>query len=188
MHAAPTVTTPRHTADERREAVIEAALLEFADTGLAGTSTETIARRVGISQPYLFRLFGTKKELFLAAVERCFADTMDTFRDAAKGAVDTDDALAKMGEAYFELISDRSKLRMQMQAYAACDDPEVRRAVQRGFGELTGLILGVSGASKEVVSHFMAKGMLLNVMASMDVLGVQSGWPQLLREGCMGEP
>lgn len=185
MHA---TTTTRHTAEERREAIVEAAMLEFADTGLAGTSTETIARRVGISQPYLFRLFGTKKELFLIAVERCFAETMDTFRDAARGASGTEDALQKMGDAYFELISDRSKLRMQMQAYAACDDPDVQRVVQRGFGELTGLILGISGASAEVVAHFMAKGMLLNVMASMDVLQATSGWPQLLREGCMGEP
>ena len=184
MHTA----TPRHTADERREEIILAAMVEFADTGLAGTSTETIARRVGISQPYLFRLFGTKKELFLAAVERCFAETMDTFRSASRGATDGEGALHLMGEAYFELIKDRAKLRMQMQAYAACDDPDVRRAVQRGFGQLTGLILGISGASPEVVSHFLAKGMLLNVMASMDVLEAPSGWPQMLREGCMGKP
>lgn len=183
-----TPTTHRQTADERREAVIEAALIEFADTGLAGTSTETIARRVGISQPYLFRLFGTKKELFLIAVERCFEETMDVFRQAAKGATDTEDALHRMGDAYFELIGDRAKLRMQMQAYAACDDADVRRAVQRGFGELTGMIIGISGASGQVVAHFMAKGMLLNVMASMDVLDTPSGWPQLLRDGCMSEP
>jgi AcrR family transcriptional regulator len=187
MHATPTATPHRQTADERREAIIEAAMVEFADTGLAGTSTETIARRVGISQPYLFRLFGTKKELFLASVERCFSETMETFRTASKGAMGTEDALKRMGDAYFQLISDRSKLRMQMQAYAACDDPDVRRAVQRGFGELTGMIIGISGAPAERVAHFMAKGMLLNVMASMDVLDAPSGWPQLLREGCMGE-
>jgi len=184
MHA----TTPRHTADERRESIIEAAIVEFADTGFAGTSTETIARRVGISQPYLFRLFGTKKELFLAAVDRCFSETMDTFRTASRGATDQADALRRMGEAYVQLISDRSKLRMQMQAYAACDDPDVRRLVQRGFGELTGLIMGISGASGEVVAHFMAKGMLLNVMASMDVLDAPTGWARMLQEGCMAPP
>jgi AcrR family transcriptional regulator len=177
---------PRHTADERREAVLDAAMLEFAETGLAGTSTETIARRVGISQPYLFRLFGTKKELFLLAVERCFEETMAAFRSAARGAVDGPDALRRMGDAYVTLISDRSKLRLQMQAYAASDDPDVRRVVQRGFGELTGFILGVSGASGAEVSSFLAKGMLLNVMASMGVLDEPTGWPQLLREGCIG--
>ena len=186
MHAA--AILPRQTADERREAILVAAVVEFAETGLAGTSTETIARRAGISQPYLFRLYGTKKELFLAAVERCFEETMDTFRSASRGAADGADAMRRMGDAYFLLISDRGKLRMQMQAYAACHDPDVRRAVQRGFGELTGLIMGLSGASAAAVSHFIARGMLLNVMASMDVLDVAVGWPQLLREGCMGEP
>lgn len=188
MTTASTAAGPRQTADERREAIISAAMIEFADTGLAGTSAETIARRVGISQPYLFRLFGTKKELFLIAVERCFAETMETFRHASRDALDQEDALRLMGDAYFELISDRTRLRMQMQAYAACDDPDVRRVVQRGFGELTGLIMGISGASSQVIAHFMAKGMLLNVMASMDVLQAPSGWPQLLREGCMEAP
>jgi AcrR family transcriptional regulator len=182
MHA---TATHRMTADERRDAIVEAAVHEFADTGLAGTSTETIARRAGISQPYLFRLFGTKKELFLAAVERCFAETIETFRTAARGASDGPDALRRMGNAYAELIRDRRKLRMQMQAYAAADDPDVRRAVQRGFGELTGLILGISGASGATVADFLARGMLLNVMASMDVLDEPGGWPQLLQEGCM---
>ena len=59
-------------ATERREMVLEAAVAEFAAHGLAGTSTEDVARRAGISQPYLFRLFPTKKALFLALVERCF--------------------------------------------------------------------------------------------------------------------
>jgi AcrR family transcriptional regulator len=184
----PSAVSPRHTADERREAIVAAAIIEFAETGLAGTSTETIARRVGISQPYLFRLFGTKKELFLIAVERCFAETMETFRHASRRAVDQEDALRLVGDAYVELISDRNKLRMQMQAYAACQDPDVKRVVQRGFGELTGLIMGISGASDRVVSDFMARGMLLNVLASMDVLDAPTGWPQRLREGCMGEP
>src|ERR671932_68935 len=60
------VGTERKTADERRAEILEAARAEFADRGLDGASTDTIARRAGISQPYLFRLFGTKKELFVA--------------------------------------------------------------------------------------------------------------------------
>jgi len=80
-----TATAPRTrmTADERREQVIAAAVHEFAEQGYAGTSTEDIARRAGISQPYLFRLFGTKKQLFLAAVERCFQETLAGFRAAS---------------------------------------------------------------------------------------------------------
>ena len=54
-------TATRKTADERRVEILEAARAEFALKGLYGASTDTIARRAGLSQPYLFRLFGTKK-------------------------------------------------------------------------------------------------------------------------------
>jgi AcrR family transcriptional regulator len=67
-----TQATERKSAEVRREEILEAAVKEFAYGGLHGTSTERIAQRAGISQPYLFRLFGTKKELFIAANQRCF--------------------------------------------------------------------------------------------------------------------
>jgi AcrR family transcriptional regulator len=73
-------TTTRQTADERRVAVLAAANIEFALRGLHGASTDAIARRAGISQPYLFRLFGSKKELFIAVIEDCFARTLESFR------------------------------------------------------------------------------------------------------------
>src|SRR5947208_7907766 len=112
----------RMSAGERRQAVIQAAIAEFAIGGLHGTSTEAIARRVGISQPYLFRLFHTKKELFIAAVERCFAQTHDIMERAAKD-LPPEATFKAMGEAYGVLLQDRTKLLMQMQAYAACEDP-----------------------------------------------------------------
>src|SRR5918999_2105542 len=117
-------TTARKSAEVRREEILEAAVREFAHGGLHGTSTETIAGRAGISQPYLFRLFGTKKELFLASVRRCFRETLETFQRAAEGKRG-EEALRAMGEAYLGLLSDRSRLMAQMQAYATCDDPEI---------------------------------------------------------------
>jgi AcrR family transcriptional regulator len=71
------MTATRLTAADRREAVLEVALVEFAAHGYEGASTEEIARRVGISQPYVFRLFGTKKDLFKAPVGRCLTETLD---------------------------------------------------------------------------------------------------------------
>src|SRR5438876_8527406 len=72
----------RHTAEERRTEVLQAAVAEFALHGLHGTSTEMIARRIGISQPYIFRLFPSKKELFLAAIDQCFDRVEAAFRKA----------------------------------------------------------------------------------------------------------
>ena len=114
----------RMTADERRQAIIEAATIEFGAGGLDGTNVDSIARRVGVTQPYVFRLFGTKKALFLACVEVCFAETQDAFESAAAG-LSGEEALRAMGRAYSELIKDRSRLELQLQSYAACDDPDV---------------------------------------------------------------
>src|SRR5579872_2654953 len=122
----------RKTKEVRREEILDAALQEFASRGLHGASTEDIARRAGISQPYVFRLFGTKKELFRAVVARCFRETLEMFQRAAEG-LRGHAALEAIGAAYVARMSaDPIRLRAQMQAYAACDDPELREVVQIG--------------------------------------------------------
>jgi AcrR family transcriptional regulator len=176
-------TGHRLSAEERREAVLEAARDEFASAGFHGTSTETIAAKAGISQPYLFRLFGTKKELFLASVRRCFRETLETFQRAAEGRRG-EEALSAMGEAYTALLADRSRLMLQMQAYAECDDPDVREAVQQGFGDLYTWIERVSGETDEQLTSFFAFGMLLNVVAAMDLLDSDEGWAKRLIAKC----
>ena len=163
------------SAVERREMVLEAAVAEFAARGLAGTSTEDVARRAGISQPYLFRLFPTKKALFLALVERCFRRVEDTFITAA-GDRTGDEALEAMGDAYERLLDDRTLLRLQMQAYAACDDPEIRVATRAGFKRLWELIEKLTGLPFQRVVDFFAMGMLMNVAAAMDLPAVDERW------------
>src|SRR6516162_8488464 len=99
----------RVPASERRDALIEAAVHEFAHGGLHGTPVDRIARRVGVAQPYVFSLFGSKKELFLAAVERNFELIADAF---TRAAAEFDPATAPpeaglrqaMGHAYVEML------------------------------------------------------------------------------------
>ena len=179
-------TTTRQTAEERREAVLAAALVAFAQGGLHGTSTEDIARAAGISQPYLFRLFGTKKKLFVATVERCMADTLELFR-AAAGDLRGEEALEAMGAAYAAMVTeDRTRLLAQLQAYAACDDPEVREAMRAGFGSLHLFVETVSGLDPEAVSRWFGAGMLLNVLAAMDIWGSREPWATRLLDGLLG--
>lgn len=176
----------RQTAEERREAVLEAALAEFAERGLHGASTEEIARRAGISQPYLFRLFGTKKGLYIASAERCLRQTLEAFEDAAAG-LEGEEALKAMGRAYRELLADRTMLRAQLQSYAACEDPEICATVRRGFGEIVAHAERVSGAPPPVVSRWLATGMLLNVVAAMGLGESDEPWAARLLQGCMGD-
>jgi AcrR family transcriptional regulator len=182
-------TATRQTAEERREAVLEAARVEFAQHGFHGASTDAIARRAGISQPYLFRLFGSKKALFIAVNDMCFQRTLDLFRAAASGT-SGQDALDAIGRAYAELIeSDRSMLQGQLQAYsAAVNDDEIRSSVARGYGRLVDYVEAVSGADKQTVAMFFAKGMLLNVLAAVNYSisdEQRDSWAARLAEGCM---
>ena len=179
-----TTQTERKSREVRREEILDAALAVFAEQGLHGASTEEIARRAGISQPYVFRLFGTKKDLFLAVNARCFRQTLEMFQRAAEGARG-DEALRAIGGAYGELlVNDRTYLRSQMAAYAACDDPEICEAVRNGFGDLVHYVERVSGLDPQRISAFFAKGMLLNVLASMGLQEPTEPWAQRLIEGC----
>jgi AcrR family transcriptional regulator len=178
------VSTERKTAEERREAVLDAALEEFALRGLDGASTEAIAAAAGISQPYVFRLFGTKKDLFKAVIARCFRETLELFQRAAEGKRGGQ-ALDAMGRAYMEkLLPDRTRLRGQMQAYAACDDPDICEVVRGGYGDLVAYAERVSGAAPEEITRFFARGMLLNVVASMGVHDGAEPWAARLLAGC----
>jgi AcrR family transcriptional regulator len=179
------VATPRMTADERREAILESATLEFALRGLHGASTDVIARRAGISQPYLFRLFGTKKDLYVATAQRCLRRTLETFQRAAEGKRG-EQALQAIGEAYGELVkSDPSMLQLQLQGYAAaCEDTDVRAVIKDGYGDLVAYVERVSGAGPKRVSSFFATGMLLNVIASMGLDTDPEPWAERLLQGC----
>jgi AcrR family transcriptional regulator len=179
-------TTTRKTAEERREEILAVALEEFGEHGLDGSSTDTIARKAGISQPYLFRLFGTKKELYLESVRRCLSQTLELFEQAADG-LQGEEAMNAIGQAYRDLLADRTRLRAQMQAYADCDDDDVREVVRAGFGRLVDYVTDVSGAEPEQIRDFFAFGMLLNVFASMDLLDHPAPWAKDIFASCMGK-
>jgi AcrR family transcriptional regulator len=163
--------TTRLSAEERRDEIVSAAMIEFAVTGYAGTSTEAIARRSGVSQPYLFQLFGTKKDLFIAAVRHGFGRTLTAFEAAGRAAAHDDPSthhvLHSMGEAYCVLLQDRELLLCQLQAYAACSDPEIRQAVGEEWTRLYQLVRDLSGASEPELEQWFAMGMLMNTAAAI---------------------
>jgi AcrR family transcriptional regulator len=165
----------RMTADDRRADVLRAAVAVFAAGGYHGTSTEDVAKAAGISQPYLFRLFPTKKELFVTLVEHGFGRVRDAFT-AAVGDKTGEAAIEAMAEVYSELLRDRNELLLQMHAYSACDDPEIAVVTRREFGRLWREVARLSGASDERMQEFFAMGMLLNVIASMDATSHDSAW------------
>ncbi|MDX3536762.1 helix-turn-helix domain containing protein [Streptomyces sp. MB09-01] len=163
----------RMSADERRESVIRAAMHEFARGGYYGTSTEAIAKRVGVSQPYLFRLFPNKQAIFLAASARCLKESRDVFAAASEG-LHGEEALRAMANAYTRLIAeDPDKLQMQLQVYVtvaaaeAAGDHEFGEIVRAGWMELWDTAHLALGADPNETTTFMAYGMLINTLAAM---------------------
>src|SRR3954449_160449 len=158
----------RKSAEERREEIVAIAFRHFAERGYNGTSTDTIAREAGISQPYLFRLFRTKKELFLACSDRCFAQVAEVFRGAVEG-VPEGERMPAMGTAYEEqLLPDRHALMFQMQAYATAQ-PEIREHVRANYLRLTAVAAELAGVPRDDMWHFFAHGMMLNIVAMLEL-------------------
>lgn len=161
----------RLSADERRDVIVAAAMTEFAQTGFAGTSTEAIARRSGVSQPYLFQLYGTKKDLFIAAIRHGFQRTRRHFETAGRRAMAIDSStgfvLHEMGRSYCGLLADRELLLCQLQAYAACGDPDIRAAVGEEFLALYQSVRDLSGADDQALEQWFGAGMLMNTAAAI---------------------
>jgi AcrR family transcriptional regulator len=166
---AATRTGTRASSDERREQVIDAAVKEFAAHGFHAASTGAIAKRAGISQPYIYALFPNKRELFLAVHRHVVERIREAFAEAARGAGDPEERLALMGQAYGRLLEDRDEILAQMQAHAAAGDPALREPVRREFMQLMDDVARLSGASHERVVDFFAMGMLLNVAAALEL-------------------
>ena len=186
MSTSPTPPPPRQRvpAAERRDALISAAVHQFAQGGLNGTPVDRIAREVGVAQPYVFSLFPTKRDLFLAAVQRSFEHTLELFERAAADFAaglapeDVEDALQAMGRAYVEMLSserERDWLMIQHQAYAACHDEVVRDRVRDLYAELVGHVARLSGADAERLDEFFRYGMWLNVAAALGVEDLSAG-------------
>ena len=129
----------------------------------------------------MFSLFGNKKDLFLAAVERSFEHIAELFTRAADEfdpAIALPDAtvLTAMGNAYVEIVNtDRDYLMIQHQAYAACDDETIRERVRHCYVELVAHVERLSGAGQEELDDFFRYGMWLNVAAAMGVADLSVG-------------
>ena len=163
--------------------MLDAATHEFAIKGLHGASTEDIARAAGISQPYLFRLFGSKHELYLATVLRSKAEIYAVFAEAAEGKRGKE-ALYAMAEAYERAMQDRSRVMLMLKTWASADDPEVRRVAQAGWRDLVDLVERSSGASPDDVSRFFASGMLITILTAIGMTEEPEPWSKRLIDAC----
>ncbi|TCC27531.1 TetR/AcrR family transcriptional regulator [Kribbella speibonae] len=175
----------RLTAKERGAEVLQAAVQAFAMSGYDGTKTDEIARLAGVSQPYVIRLFGTKQELFLAAVRSACDRIEQTFRDAAAEAPE----LGALGRNYERLFEEPQILLVLLQGFSASGDPVIGDCVRERFGRIYNLVRELTGASPQQAREFLSTGMLLTVMSAMQVMGpdaIPMPWAEEI-QGTFGE-
>jgi AcrR family transcriptional regulator len=161
------MTRTRLTAEERHEQLLSAAVTAFTTGGYAGTTTDQVARLAGVSQPYVIRLFGTKQQLFIAAVEHATHRIEAKFREAAA----VEPTLARLGAAYDELLAERELITVLLHGFAAGADPAIGPVVRRTFGRIYEIVRELTGVSAEEARDFLALGMLLTILGAMQVLG-----------------
>lgn len=165
----------RLSAEERREAILDAAVVEFAALGFYGASTERIAATVGISQPYIFRLFGTKKELFLASVARVIDIIKLTLHEAVKA--EPSKPLAAVYAAFNRLMHQRDELVLLLQAFASAKDPDMMQVGRLRLAEMYSYVAEITQADERELQQFFAYGMLFIVAATLDIQSIAPEQP-----------
>jgi AcrR family transcriptional regulator len=166
------VSKARLSATERSEQIVSAAVTAFSTGGLAGTTTDDVARLAGVSQPYVIRLFRSKQRLFVAAVEHACERIEGAFRDS--GATE----LAGLGDAYDLLLEQRELLGMLLHGFAASGDPEIGAVIRARFGRIYETIRELTGAEASEVAGFLGTGMLLTVLSAMRAIGPGAPEPE----------
>jgi AcrR family transcriptional regulator len=130
-----TSTRPRLTAEARRQAVLDSACRVFARSSYRGATTAEIAREAGISEPILYRHFGSKRDLYLA----CLDEGWRGFRAVCEQAIadDPDRCLGAIADAY---MAKRARIRLVdlwIQALTeASEDSVIAAALRRQVREV----------------------------------------------------
>src|SRR5262245_62111250 len=167
------MVTVRLTAAERREAILDAAVEEIAAHGYAGATTADVAKRAGISQPYIFRFFATKKDLYLAVLERCTARILRGWEEAVPRPGES--RLETLGRAYVEALPERRReLKVKFSAYGEADDPEIAEALRHHLARIFRYVVHEAerdGATDPhaAAAEFVSRGFLINAAVSVDL-------------------
>ncbi len=170
------------TAEARRAAVLEAAVGVFGQRGYYGSTTAQVATAAGISQPYIYRLFSDKQELFVAVVDYVSQEMIDALQtgvDAVPGGQPAE-VLAAMETAYRRLTEDRGLVMLLMQANCAAGEPVIRDALRACYAKQVEFFRTSSGASDAEIRQLFGLNLLANVMTALHSDEVDAPWARVL--------
>jgi len=167
-------TRPRLSAVDRRQVVLDTACGVFFRKSYRGATTAEIAREAGITEPILYRHFGSKRDLYLACLEEAWRQ----FRRFAEEAI-ANDPIGCLGAIADEYMAKRTRLRLVdlwIQALTEASEDEVIakavraqiRDVHDFFAEVIrqGQVDGVVNPERDPVAEawiFIAGGLLATI-------------------------
>ena len=182
----PADTGKRLSSAERRRQILVAALAVFGARGYEGATTDEVARAAGVSQPYVVRLFGSKENLFLAALDDALARMLAGFRAALADGTPHDPGITpekaaakRIGQAYVDLIAVRGLHQTLAHAYLLGSHPAIGAAARQGFAKVWRFFRDEMGLDADESRAFMAEGMLISTMIGLRIVDDYGSDPQI---------
>lgn len=124
----------RLPADKRRRQIIEGARGVFANQNYAKVGTADLAKALGISEPALYRHFGSKKDIFVAAIRATGPRLLQIWEEIACDYEDPLETLWAIGVYYYDhLESHSTNMKLQFRAISEADDADIRAALHDNF-------------------------------------------------------
>lgn len=146
-----------------------------------GTSTQDIANDVGISQPYVYRLFQNKTQLFVAAVDHVSDLLARSTAEAARTAPGTQDLVAHVTRSYGRLVGDETLLRFLLQANCALDEGDIEVALRRCYAkQVRTLQSAAPRATPEDIRRIFGANLLSNVVLGLGLQTSDEDWARVL--------
>lgn len=127
----------RLPAAQRREQLLDTAARVFAVHGFSGATTFQIAKAAGVSEPIIYRHFESKRDLFIALVERTGAATIKLWEHELATAPDPAERLKRLIGAN-PMVANRGRgiYRVIVQAMTEVEDPKILAALTEHVGRL----------------------------------------------------
>jgi len=133
----------RLPAAQRREQLLNTAAQLFAERGYSKTTTALLAKAAGVTEPIIYRHFSSKREMFIALIDRTGHDTIETWDKQLADAPNPAERLRRLIGAN-PMVTDhgRGVYRVVVQAMTEIDDEQIREALQRHMAALHRFVAG----------------------------------------------
>lgn len=170
----------RLPAAQRREQLLDRAAELFARAGYARATTAELAKAAGVTEPIIYRHFSSKRDLFVALIERTGDQTLDDWKEHLADATDPADRLARLiGDNPMVQPKGRAPYRVMLQAITEVEDPKIHEALIDHIGKVHTFIseeIRTAQQANQVTNRFDAQLIAWHLIHAGLGYGLLSAW------------